>query len=69
MFQPRGGDLLSSVIQLGGFIGDLASGVLYLLTVWLGYSQPDVAGHSPDYGSKLLVAAAAVEHPGDRRCL
>lgn len=57
MFQPRTGDLLTTLIQFGGFIGDLASGLLYLLSVWLGYSQPDVAGHVHDYGSKLLVAA------------
>jgi hypothetical protein len=57
MFQPHGGDLLTTAIQWGGFFGDLASGLLYLLTVWLGYSQPDVAGHTHDYGSKLIVAA------------
>jgi uncharacterized protein DUF6677 len=45
------------LIQYGGFLGDLASGILYLLTVWLGYSQPDAAGHVHDYGSKLIVAA------------
>lgn len=57
MFEPRTGDLLTTLIQFGGFLGDLASGLLYLLTVWLGYSQPDMAGHVHDYGSKLLVAA------------
>ena len=57
MFQPHGGDLLTTAIQWGGFIGDLASGLLYLLTVWLGYSQPDMAGHVHDYGSKLMLAA------------
>jgi hypothetical protein len=57
LFHPGGTDLLSRLIQFGGFIGDLASGLFYFLAVWLGYSQPDVAGHSPDYGSKFLVAA------------
>jgi hypothetical protein len=57
MFQPHGGDMLTTAIQWGGFIGDLASGILYLLTVWLGYAQPDAAGHVHDYGSKLIVAA------------
>lgn len=57
MFQPHGGDLLTTAIQWGGFIGDLASGILYLLAVWLGYAQPDAAGHVHDYGSKLIVAA------------
>lgn len=57
LFQPQGGDLLTTVIYYGGFIGDLLSGVLYFLTVWLGYSQPDQAGHVHDYGTKFLVAA------------
>jgi len=57
LFQPGGADLLSRLIQFGGFIGDLASGLLYFLAVWLGYSAPDAAGHAPDYGSKFLVAA------------
>ncbi len=57
LFQPQSGDLLTMVIYYGGFIGDLLAGVLYLLTVWLGYSQPDMAGHVHDYGTKFLVAA------------
>jgi hypothetical protein len=58
LFPPHtAADPLTTVIQLGGFVGDLANGLLYLLTVWLGYSQADVAGHVHDYGSKLIVAA------------
>jgi hypothetical protein len=57
MFQPQTGDMLTFLINTGGFIGDLASGILYLLTVWLGYSQPDVAGAVHDYGTKFLVTA------------
>jgi hypothetical protein len=57
MFQPQFGDLLTTIINVGGFIGNLAAGIFYLLTVWLGYSQPDVAGHVHDYGTKFLVAA------------
>jgi hypothetical protein len=57
LFQPQGGDLLTTVIYYGGFIGDLMSGVLYFVTVWLGYAQPDVAGHVHDYGTKFLVGA------------
>ena len=57
MFQWQTGDILTTIIYCGGFIGDLASGLLYLLTTWLGYSQPDVAGHVHDYGTKFLVAA------------
>ena len=57
LFQPQSGDLLTTVIYTGGFIGNLLSGILYFLTVWLGYSQPDVAGHVHDYGTKFLVGA------------
>jgi len=57
MFQPKSGDLLTTLIQYGGFVGDLCSGLLYLVSVWLGYSQQDVAGASHDYGAKFLVAA------------
>jgi len=57
MFQPQSGDLLTTLINTGGFIGDVCSGILYLLTVWLGYNQPDTAGHVHDYGTKFLVTA------------
>jgi hypothetical protein len=57
MFQPQTGDLLTTLINTGGFIGDLASGALYVLTVCLGYNQPDVAGAVHDYGTKFLVTA------------
>lgn len=57
MFQPQGGDLLTTVIYYGGFIGNMASGVFYFLATALGYDQPDVAGHVHDYGTKFLVAA------------
>ncbi len=57
MFQPQSGDLLTILINTGGFIGDVFSGILYLMTVWLGYNQADVAGHVHDYGTKFLVTA------------
>jgi Family of unknown function (DUF6677) len=57
LFSPQTGDLLTTVIYCGGFVGNLLSGILYFLTVWLGYAQPDMAGHVHDYGTKFLVAA------------
>jgi hypothetical protein len=57
MFQAQQGDLLTTLINPGGFIGDLCSGLLYLVTIGLGYNQPDVAGHVHDYGTKFLVTA------------
>jgi TM2 domain-containing membrane protein YozV len=57
MFTPQSGDLLTTLINTGGFIGDIFSGILYLLSAWLGYSQPDQAGAVHDYGTKFLVTA------------
>ena len=58
MFQPSGtGDVLSRLIQIAGFIGDIAAGLLYFVFVWAGYWPPDEATHTSDYGSKFLVAA------------
>jgi uncharacterized protein DUF6677 len=57
LFQPQSGDILTIVIYCGGFIGNLMAGIFYLLAVWMGYSQPDMAGHVHDYGTKFLVAA------------
>src|SRR5690242_196290 len=57
MFHWQTGDLLTTVIYCGGFLADLSNGLLYLITVWLGYSQPDTAGHVHDYGTKFLVGA------------
>ena len=57
MFIPQSGDLLTTLINTGGFVGDICSGILYLLSSWLGYSQMDQAGHVHDYGTKFLVAA------------
>jgi len=57
LFEPKTGDLLTTIIYCGGYFGDLASGILYLLTVWLGYAQSDVPGLIHDYGTKFLVTA------------
>src|SRR5580704_4796400 len=42
MFTPQSGDLLTILINYGGFLGDLSSGALYLLTSLMGYDQPDM---------------------------
>jgi hypothetical protein len=57
MFQPQSGDLLTILINTGGFLGDVASGILYLVTVMLGYNQADIPGAVHDYGTKFLVTA------------
>ena len=57
MFHPQNGDMLTTLINTGGFIGDLCSGILYLLSVCFGYNQVDTAGQVHDYGTKFLVSA------------
>ena len=58
LFHPTDtGDILSRLIQFGGFIGDLASGIFYFVASFMGYGPPDVAGYAPDYGAKFIVAA------------
>jgi hypothetical protein len=56
-FQPQTGDLLTTLINTGGFVGDLCAGLLYMLSVAFGYNQPDMAGAVHDYGTKFLVTA------------
>jgi TM2 domain-containing membrane protein YozV len=57
LFTPKSDDLLTAVIYYGGFLGNVMSGILYFLTVQLGYAQADIAGHVHDYGTKFLVGA------------
>ncbi|MDQ6666233.1 MAG: hypothetical protein M3Z23_17785 [Acidobacteriota bacterium] len=57
MFKPQRSDLLTTLINYGGFVSDLATGSLYFLATTMGYSQADVAGHVHDYGTKFLVTA------------
>jgi hypothetical protein len=57
LFTPKVADLFTTIIHCGGFFGNLASGLLYFLTVWFGYDQPDMPGMVHDYGTKFLVTA------------
>ena len=42
MFTPeKGADYLTSLINYGGFVCNLAAGAMYLLTTMFGYAQPD----------------------------
>src|SRR3954454_6255292 len=51
------GDILSKLIQYGGMLGDIASGLLYFIASFAGYGPPDLPGHAADYGSKFIVCA------------
>jgi len=58
MFKPEAGpDYLTSLINYGGFVSNLASGAMYLLSTMFGYNQPDLPGPVHDYGTKFLVTA------------
>ncbi len=57
MFEPTDGDLFTKLLNYGGFAGNVASGLPYLLATWLGYSQPELPGAVADYGTKFLVCA------------
>ena len=57
MFEPQSGDLFTTVVNYGGYIGDLASGALYFIATWLGYQQPILPSPVADYGTKFLVCA------------
>ncbi len=58
MFTPeKGADYLTTLINYGGFVCNLAAGGMYLLATMFGYSQPDMAGAVHDYGTKFLVTA------------
>ena len=58
MFTPeKGSDYLTTLINYGGFLCNLAAGAMYLLATMFGYSQPDMPGAVHDYGTKFLVTA------------
>ena len=57
MFEPESADLFNTVVNYGGYFGDLCNGALYFLAGWLGYSQEVLPGAAPDYGTKFLVCA------------
>ena len=57
MFTPQSGDVLTTLINYGGFVADIGTGALYLVAAMFGYSQPDMPGDVHDYGTKFLVTA------------
>ena len=57
MFTPEKGDILTTLINYGGFLCDLAPGAFYFAASMFGYAAPDMAGDVHDYGTKFLVTA------------
>lgn len=57
MYVPMGGNLFTTIMTYGGYLGDLCNGSLYLLAVGLGYEQEMLPGATHDYGTKFLVCS------------
>lgn len=57
MFEPSNSDLFTTVMTYGGYIADLCTGLLYFLTVGLGYHQETLPGAVHDYGTKFIACA------------
>lgn len=57
MFTPEKGDVLTTLINYGGFVCDMATGVFYFAAAMFGYAPPDMPGDVHDYGTKFLVTA------------
>ena len=64
LYAPNTADLLDML----GFLGDLGSGLLYLVGHGLGLGQAPVQVVTADYGAKFVVVAAERDllEPGDR---
>lgn len=57
MFVPTSGNIYTTIMTYGGYIGDLCNGLLYILTVGLGYEQEALPGAMHDYGTKFIVCS------------
>lgn len=57
MFTPERGDILTTLINYGGFLCNLANGALYIVARMFGYNAPDLPGDVHDYGTKFLVTS------------
>ena len=53
IYKPNGGDILDIL----GFVGDVGSGGLYIVTSVLGMGQGIVAHATADYGTKFMIVA------------
>jgi hypothetical protein len=53
VYQPNGGDILDIL----GFVGDVGTGGLYILTRMLDWGHGAIAHATADYGTKFLIVA------------
>ena len=64
MFQPQNGDLLTTLINTGGFIGNLCSGILYMLSVWLRLQPGGYRGSRSRLRHQVSGDGRIAERPG-----
>src|SRR6202167_4755768 len=50
MFTPERGDILTTLINYGGFVCNIANGLLYFAASMFRYNAPDLPRASHDYG-------------------
>lgn len=53
VYQPNGGD----VLDILGFVGDVGTGALYIVTRTQGWGHGAIAHATADYGTKFLIVA------------
>jgi hypothetical protein len=53
IYKANGGDIL----EMLGFIGDLGSGALYIVTLAMDWGQGAIAFATADYGTKFMIVA------------
>jgi hypothetical protein len=53
IYKANGGDILDML----GFVGDIGSGLLYILTVMMDWGQGAIAFATADYGTKFMIVA------------
>ena len=57
VFMPKSGDLMTTLINTGGFLCNLLNGLPYLLSVAFGYYGSEAPGLAFDYGTIYLASA------------
>src|SRR6266436_3687664 len=53
IYRPNGGDILDIL----GFVGDLGTGALYIVTRVMDWGQGAIAHATADYGTKFIIVA------------
>lgn len=53
IYKPNGGDILDML----GFVGDVGSGALYIITLAMDWGQGAIAFATADYGTKFMIVA------------